>query len=106
MNERVVIERPKPKWRRLAAPLEWLGFLMSSKRIRLDPKGSFAWKLLDGGSSVQCVADRMRAEFGAEIEPAEERVGLLIRQLRTQELLVYPGWDEDGQPATPTEVEP
>lgn len=106
VNERVVIERPKPKWRRLTAPLEWLGFLMSSKRIRLDPRGSFVWKLLDGGSSVQSVADRMRAEFGADIEPAEERLGLLVRQLRTQELLAYPGWDEEVDAATPPEIEP
>lgn len=106
VNERVVIERPRPKRRRLTAPLEWLGFLMSSKRIRLDPKGSLVWRLLDGGSSVQSVADRLRAEFGADIEPAEERIGLLIRQLRTQELVAYPGWDEDAQPPTPAEIEP
>lgn len=106
MNERVVIERPRPKGRRLTLPLEWLGFLMSSRRIRLDPKGSFAWKLLDGSSSVQSIADRMRAEFGAEVEPAEERVGLLIRQLRTQEMLAYPGWDSEPAAERPGRIDP
>jgi hypothetical protein len=106
VDQRVIIDRPKPKWRGLTAPLERLGFWMSSRRIRLDPKGSFIWKLLDGGHSVQAIADGMRAEFGPEVEPAEERVGLLIRQLRTQEMLAYPGWDEDAVGGVPPEVAP
>ena len=102
----MVIERPRPRTRGLKLPLEWLGFLMSSRRIRLDPKGSFVWKLLDGQRTVQEVANAMRAEFGAEIEPAEERVGLLIRQLRTQEMLLYPGWDEVEDGILPPGIEP
>ncbi len=67
---------------------------MSTRRIRLDDRGSAAWLRLDGRISVRELADEMRAEFGAEIEPAEERLGVLIRQLRSQDLVAYPGWDE------------
>jgi hypothetical protein len=35
----------------------------------------------------------MRGEFGEQVEPAEERVGHLIRMLRREHLLAYPGWD-------------
>ncbi len=69
---------------------------MSTRRIRLDEKGSYAWTRLDGTRSVSELAEGMRAEFGADIEPAEERVGLLVRQLRSQDLVAYPGWDEAG----------
>jgi hypothetical protein len=93
---RVVIERPEPRGRGWRKPLEWVGFWMSTRRIRLDTRGSFAWKLLDGRTSVQQAAEALRAEFGDDVEPAEERVGKLIRQLRSQEMLSYPGWDEEG----------
>ncbi len=94
VDGRVVIERPRPTATGLRAASEWLSFLMSTRLIRLDPKGTFAWLRLDGARSVQQLAEEMRAEFGTEIEPAEERLGILIRQLRSQDLVAYPGWDE------------
>lgn len=100
----MVIERPRPTARGLRAATEWLSFLMSTRRIRLDPKGSYAWTRLDGHCSVRQLADAMRQEFGAEIEPAEERLGVLIRQLRTQELVAYPGWDGAGEAPPPDRV--
>lgn len=100
VEDRVVIERPRPPHRWFRTPLQWVGFLMSTRRIRLDPKGSFVWRALDGRETVRSLAARLRTEFGDEIEPAEERMGTLIRQLRSQELVVYPGWDDPG--AEPT----
>lgn len=94
VDGRVVIERPRPVGHGLRSAVDWLSFWMSTRRIRLDVRGSYVWTRLDGGRSVRQLADQMRAEFGAEIEPAEERLGLLIRQLRSQELVAYPGWDE------------
>ena len=67
---------------------------MSTRRIRLDRRGAAAWLRLDGQTTVRRLAEELRTEFGAEIEPAEERLGILIRQLRSQDLIVYPGWDE------------
>lgn len=92
----VVIERPRPPVGALRAPLRWVTFLMSTRRIRLDAKGSHAWRQLDGKRSVSELSEGMRAEFGADIEPAEERLGTLIRQLRSQDLVAYPGWDADA----------
>lgn len=93
VEDQVVIQRPKPRGRGLRSVGEWLGFWMSVPRIRLDPRGSFVWLRLDGKRSVQQVADDMRTEFGDEVEPAEERTGLLVRQLRSQEMVAYPEWD-------------
>lgn len=98
---KVVIERPRPAAGGLRAAAEWLTFLMSTRHIRLDDKGSYAWKRLDGSRSIERLAQEMRAEFGAAIEPAEERLGLLIRQLRSQDLVAYPGWDEGGGSSAP-----
>ncbi len=89
----MVIERPPPNRPWFRAPLRWITFLMSTRRIRLDSTGSLAWTRLDGRRSVAELATELRAELGAEIEPAEERLGLLIRQLRSQDLVSYPGWD-------------
>lgn len=91
---RVVVERPRPRARGLKAPVEWLSYLMSVRRIRLDPVCSHAWRQLDGSRTVEEVAARLRQEFGDAVEPAEERLGHLVRMMRDDGLLAYPGWDE------------
>ena len=93
IDDRVVVERPRPGargWRGLG---ERVSYLLSMRKIRLDERGSFLWHLVDGERSVAEVAEAMRLEFGEEVEPAEERVGHLIRLLRRERLLAYPGWD-------------
>jgi hypothetical protein len=94
---RVVVERPRPRgrgWRRLKAAL---AYRFAVRRIRLDEVGSAAWLGLDGRATVGEVAGELRARFGAAIEPAEERLGQLVRLLRREGLLAYPDWD-DGPP--------
>lgn len=85
----VVVQRQPPasRWR---APLEWLGYRLAVRRVRLDQEGSFAWRLLDGRRTVAEVADALRAEFGDAVEPVEERLGQLVRQLHAGGLLRYP----------------
>ena len=97
----VVVERPRPAsfWR---SPVEWFTAGLAAKRIRLDRFGSFAWCRFDGKKTVAEIAREMREEFGDEVEPIEERLGLLIRMLRRERLLAYPGWDEI--PAPPTDL--
>jgi hypothetical protein len=93
IDDRVVVERPRPAargWRGLG---ERVSYLLSMRKIRLDERGSFLWHLVDGERSVAEVAEAMRLEFGEQVEPAEERVGHLIRLLRRERLLAYPGWD-------------
>lgn len=92
---RVVIFRPKTL---RAGPLGWIDlvlYLLSARRIRLDALGSFAWLQLDSETSVGKVVARMREEFGEKVEPAEERLGHLIRVFRSQGFVAFPGWDEE-----------
>jgi hypothetical protein len=94
VDGRVVIERPRPP-RFLRAPLEWIAQTLASKRIRLDEIGGFVWKTLDGRITVAEIVEKLRGQFGSEVEPAEERLGQMIRLLRSEGLVGYPGWDQD-----------
>ena len=94
LDDRVVILRPRPSKKRLPPLWEWFRYLLSARRIRLDEFGSFVWHRLDGDRKVEQVAHELRESFGSEVEPVEERVGHLIRMLRQEELVAYPGWDK------------
>lgn len=87
---RVVLERPRPPGRAPRHWPEWLRYVMASRKIRLDRAGSFAWLQMDGRRTVGEVAGLMRGELGEEIEPAEERLGRLVKLLRREDLLTYP----------------
>ncbi len=93
VEDRVVVERPKPRARFPRILLEWLLHLMAVKSVRLDEVGSFAWQLLDGEHTVGQVAVAVREHFGDAVEPAEERLGHLVRLLRQEGLIAYPEWD-------------
>jgi len=93
VEDRVVVERPRSSVRGLRGLGERVSYFLSMRKIRLDERGSFLWHLVDGERSVSEVAEAMRGQFGEEVEPAEERVGQLIRMLRRERLLAYPGWD-------------
>jgi hypothetical protein len=99
---RVVLERPRPSGRGVGAWWDRVSHALSARRIRLDAVGSFAWKRLDGRSSVAQVARELRQEFGDDVEPAEERLGLLVRQLRGEGFLAYPGWDRENGESIPS----
>ena len=97
---RVVVEVPTPRrpWR---APLAWLSSKTSSKRVRLDEVGSLAWTLLDGRRTVGSVAGVLRERFGDRVEPAEERLGVLLRSLHRGGLIGYAGYDESPGASDP-----
>ena len=97
---RVVVEIPAPSrpWRE---PLAWLSSKMSTKKVRLDEVGSFAWNRFDGRATVGEVAAALRERFGDRVEPAEERLGTLVRQLHRGRLIGYPGYDEFSGPSEP-----
>lgn len=90
---RVVVHRPEPRTSGLRYLVDRLLFEMSTRRIRLDPVGSTAWRALDGARSVADVAALLRAEFGEDVEPVEQRVSKLVQMLRSQLLIEYPGVD-------------
>ena len=91
---RVVIVRPKFVRPGPLGLIDHVLHLLSARRIRLDAFGSFAWLQLDGTRSVGQVVVLLREEFGDKVEPAEERLGHLIRVFRSQQFVAYPRWDE------------
>jgi hypothetical protein len=97
---RVSVEIPVPSrpWR---APFAWLSSKMSSKRVRLDEVGSLSWNLLDGRRTVGEVAAALRERFGDRVEPAEERLGTLLRTLHRGGLVGYSGYDQIPGPSDP-----
>lgn len=96
----MVVEMPAPAhpWR---SPIAWLRSKLSSKRVRLDEIGSFAWTLLDGKRSVGDVAAALQERFGERVEPAGERLGLLMLSLRRGGLIGYRGYDQVSGSAEP-----
>ena len=50
-------------------------------RIRLDDVGTFIWKACDGETPLTEIAGRLRAEFGARVEPAEERLARFVHSM-------------------------
>ena len=93
VEDRVVVERPRPSKQGLPGVGERLSYFLSMRKIRLDERGSFLWHLIDGERSVAEVVEAMRSEFGEEVEPAEERVGQLIRLSNRQSEASSPSWD-------------
>ena len=90
----VVLLRPHPRAPWYLLPLEWLRHLLAVRRIRLDLVGSAVWRACDGQHTVAEIAPGVRATFGADAEPVEQRVGLLIRRLRREGLLAYRDHDD------------
>jgi hypothetical protein len=94
-GDRVVVVRPKSTRTGVNGLIDRLLYALSARRIRLDSIGSFAWLRMDGQHTVAQVADLLREEYGAEVEPAEERLGKLVRAFRREGLISYPGWDDE-----------
>ncbi len=99
---RAVVLRPRPTSRGPRGLLDRFFYRMSARRIKLDEVGTFVWNRLDGKRTVRELADGLDAEFGKRVQPVEERLGHLIRLLRQEGLVGYPGWDEkeEGRPRT------
>ncbi|MDI6802953.1 MAG: PqqD family protein [Bacteroidota bacterium] len=50
-------------------------------KVKLDKYGSFVWRQCDGRTTVNEIAERLRQKYGAEAEPAVERVAKFIQHL-------------------------
>ena len=77
---RCVVLRPKLGEGRAG---RWLAARLgdSHYRIRLDDVGTFIWRACDGATPLLEIAGRLRAEFGARIEPAEERLARFVQTM-------------------------
>jgi hypothetical protein len=93
----LTIIRPKPARRGIGATLQWLQYWLAMPRMRLDDRGAFVWLHLDGARTVGKIAQLAREHFGEVVEPAEERVGRLVLMFRREDLVAYPGLDEEAE---------
>lgn len=50
-------------------------------KVKLDTIGSFVWSNCDGQSTVSEIVERLRSQFGHEVEPAHERVSKFVQHL-------------------------
>ena len=77
---RCVVLRPKLGEGRIG---RWLASTLGDPcyRIRLDDVGTFIWKRCDGETPLAEIAARLRAEFGARVEPAEERLARFVQSM-------------------------
>ncbi len=91
---RLVLLRPYPDSVGLKGALDRFFHRMSASRIRLDEIGAFAWLHFDGDRTVAEVGELLRAEFGDQVEPAEERLGHFVWVMRKEGFLIYPDWDD------------
>jgi hypothetical protein len=93
-EDRVVLHRPQPAGRGPAAWFTRLTNWLAPPRLRLDSIASHAWRQLDGTRTTAEVAASLRERFGAAAEPAEERLGTLLRLLRRDGFVALPPWDD------------
>ena len=56
-------------------------------RIRLDDVGSFIWRACDGATPLIEIAARLRAAFGARVEPAEERLARFVQTMARSRMI-------------------
>ncbi len=58
-------------------------------RVHLDRVGTRTWELCDGRRSVHEIGQHLHREFGDEIEPLYERLGLFFKQMENQRLIQW-----------------
>lgn len=95
-DDRVVIERPIPGGWSPRAILERLSAMTGVRRLRLDPRGSFLWRRIDGERTITALAEELREAFGEAVEPAEERVTRFLSWLERERLVEHR--DPAGRP--------
>jgi|GEM_PF-1271268 len=84
---RVMIERPMPPVRGLRSLLARISALTGAKRLRLDERGSFLWRRIDGDRTAEELAEALREAFGEAVEPAGERVARFLYNLDREQLI-------------------
>lgn len=58
-------------------------------KVKLDRLGSFVWLNSDGRTTVNEIAERLRQKFGAEADPALERVTKFMQHLQRGDCVTY-----------------
>lgn len=83
---RVVVLMPKFRHRWVAS---WLQPMLRKPdvRVKLDDLGSAVWKLCDGTTTVERIAEVIHGQFGTAAEPVHERIGAFLRKLEDGDLV-------------------
>ncbi len=63
-------------------------------KVDLDEVGSAVWKLCDGSRNVGQIAQLLTKEFGEDIEPCHERLGLFFNQLERARFIRFANLEE------------
>jgi len=58
-------------------------------KINLDEFGTAVWHNCDGKNTVAEIAERLKKDFGEEIEPVYERLGAFIQTMERSKLIYY-----------------
>jgi len=66
-------------------------FRLGSVRVNLDELGSFVWSRCDGRRTAAEIAEELRQELGAGVEPAEQRLEQFLRRLLQSGLITVDG---------------
>ena len=92
---RAVVLRPKFGESRAG---RWLAARLGDPcyRIRLDEVGAFIWRACDGETPLMEIAARLRAKFGARVEPAEERLARFVRTMLRSRMVATERLDADS----------
>jgi hypothetical protein len=69
-------------------------------RYNLDRIGSRTWELCDGLTTIQEIGQHLEREFGAEVDPVYDKLGLFFKQLENQRLI---SWRPEKGAANPIE---
>ena len=85
---KVTLEFPKLRSRLLRTIIKRMGVNPFAK-VHLDEFGSFVWEQCDGNQPVYQIGKNLKSKFGDSIEPVYDRLGLFIRQLASQNCLIY-----------------
>jgi hypothetical protein len=57
-------------------------------KISLDKIGSWVWQEINGKKSVEEIGKKLYQEFGKDVEPVFERLGLFINQLAKNKFVI------------------
>jgi hypothetical protein len=89
----VKVKRFKYDWMAIAFLPKWKSPFI---RTKLDGFGSHVWMYCDGEQNVHMIGEKMREEFGEEIEPVYDRLKLFFQQLTLRGFVAM--YHSDGSP--------
>ena len=89
-KETKLVELKKPKFKNKWLKKYLLPYLKNPEyRVKLDNIGSFVWNNIDGTQSCHQISEKLKKEFGASVEPVEERLGNFFQSLTRYNFILF-----------------